>query len=303
MENIKLFETIKRLSSKQNLLQSEKKIDERAIQKAKENGINTQGQFNFELRQLINAAQIYGDSNTPSPQFYANTDIAKIMERVFYIGDCKNNISVPFISADAAQWRPEGVPSSDPNNEISSRKLTPHRLCTQITLSKQLLNCTSEEVEQKIKDALINAIYEKLIATIFSENENPDGLFLGVQPTTIATKDDLIDFQYQQDKETSNNVWIISAGAKKHINKMDFHPLIKDEKLLNSDCICTNLCEDNYICYLPLNYLCIAEWSVTSISVNPITKAADGKVDIYVDANFDFAMANNELIKVAKFVD
>ncbi len=303
MENIKLFETIKRLTSKQDLQINERIINERAIEKAKENGINTEGQFNFELRQLIKSAQIYGDTNTPSPLYYTNPDVSNIMERVFYIGDCKNNFSVPYISADAAQWRPEGVPSSDPNNEVESRRLTPHRLCTQITLSKTLLNCASEEVEQKIKDALINAIYEKLISSIFSENVLPNGLFLGVQPTTISTKDELIDFQYQQDKLTSNNVWIISAGAKKAINKMDFNPLITDNKLLNSEAICTSLCKDGFIAYLPLNYLCIAEWNVTSISVNPITKAADGKVDIYVDAYFDFAMANDTLIKVGQFVD
>lgn len=303
MENIKLFETIKRLTSKQDLQINERKINERAIEKAKENGINTEGQFNFELRQLIDSAQIYGDSNTPSPQYYANPDVANIMQRVFYIPNCKNNVSVPYISPDAAQWRPEGVPTSDPQNEIASRKLTPHRLCTQLTLTKELLNCTSEEVEQKIKDALLNAIYEKLISSIFSDDANTNSLFLGVEPTTISTKDDLIDFQYQQDKITSNNVWVISAGAKKAINKMDFNPLITDNKLLNSEAICTNLCSDGFIAYMPLNYLCIAEWSVTSISVNPITKAADGKVDIYVDAYFDFAMANDTLIKVGQFVD
>ena len=124
-----------------------------------------------------------------------------------------------------------------------------------------------------------------------------------MQPTTITTKDDLIDFQYQQDKQSSNNVWVISAGAKNKINKMDFHPLINDDKLLNSEVICTNLCEDGFIAYLPLNYLCVAEWNIVSINVNPITKAVEGNVEIYVDAYFDFAMANDTLIKVGQFVD
>ena len=302
MENINLFQTINRLASRTPIKPTtqEIKIDERAINHAKENAINTIGQFNCELRQLINAS-FFEDSKTPSAQFYASPDVAKFMERVFYIPDCKNNISVPYISADDAQWCPDGAPSSDTNNTIQSKKLTPHRLTTKITLSKTLLNCTSQEVEQKIKDALVNAIYEKLISSIFSAQNNPDGLFFNVQPATIATKDELIDFQYQQDKQTSNNVWVISAGAKNKINKMDFHPLINDNKLLNSEAICTSLCKDGFIAYLPLNYLCVAEWNVVSINVNPITKAIDNEDEIYVDAYFDFAMANDSLISVGKF--
>lgn len=300
MEKLNLFETINRLTNKHNFQPNENKINERAINHAKENAINTIGQFNCELRQLIDAS-IYENSKTPSAQYFASPDVAKIMEHVFYMPNCKNNVSVPYLSPDSAQWRPEGVPSSDPNNILSSRKLSPHRLCTNITLSKTLLNCTSDEVEQKIKDALVNAIYEKLIASIFSTQNNPDGLFFNVQPTTISTKDDLIEFQYNQDKQTSNNVWVISAGAKRHINKMDFHPLINDDKLLNSEAICTNLCEDGFIAYLPLNYLCVAEWNIVSINVNPITKAVEGNVEIYVDAHFDFAMANDNLISVGKF--
>lgn len=300
MEQIKLFETINRLINKQNFQANENKINERGIIKAKENAINTIGAFNCELRQLIDAS-FFEDTKMPSAQYYASPDVAKIMERVFYIPDCKNNVSVPYIGADSAQWCLDGAPISEPNNTISSRKLKPHRLCTKVTLSKTLLNSTSQEVEQKIKDALVNAIYEKLIATIFSTNNNPDGLFFNVQPTTISTKDDLIDFQYSQDKQTSNNVWIISAGAKNAINKMDFHPLINDDKLLNSEAICTNLCDDGFIAYLPLNYLCVAEWNIMSINVNPITKAIDNEVEIFVDCYFDFGMANDKLISLGKF--
>ena len=180
MEKLNQFENINRLTNKHNFQPNENKINERAINHAKENAINTIGQFNCELRQLIDAS-IYENSKTPSAQYYASPDVAKIMERVFYIPNCKNNVSVPYISPDSAHWRPEGIPSSDPNNTISSRKLTPHRLCTQITLSKALLNCTSEQVEQKIKDALVNAIYEKLIFSIFSAQNNPDGLYYGIK--------------------------------------------------------------------------------------------------------------------------
>lgn len=303
MEKLNLFETINRLASPfpTNATPTENKINERALKHAKENAINTIGQFNCELRQLIDAS-VFEDTKTPSAQFYASPDVAKIMERVFYIPNCKNNVSVPFISPTAAEWRPVGM-SADNANITYSRHLTPHRLCTHISLSKALLNCTSEQVEQKIKDALVNTIYEKLISSIFSTQNNPDGLFFNVQPTTISTKDELIDFQYKQDKQTSNNVWVISAGAKKAINKMDFNPLITDNKLLNSEAICTNLCEDGFIAYLPLNYLCVAEWNVISINVNPITKAVDGNVEIYVDAYFDFAMSNDSLISVGKFVE
>ena len=306
---MKIFEEIKQLNQNFKLTDKSQKRSDEVIKKFQNKGITLNGNINYEMRDVINVQPPFDvGSKTDYSVNHLNNDVAKILEKVIYLPDNINNVKVPFISPDSAQWCSEMGYLTDQQHQITSAKLKGHRLSTRVILSNELLNTDSDLLQQKIMEAIINSVYEKLLSTIFSDeaetNNNPKGLFNGVEVVNIETIDDLINLQYEMDKLCSDNTFLVSAGAKKAINKLSAtYPHIKDDKLLNSDCICTNLVKDGFICYLPLRYLAVADWNTLSVSVNPITKAVDNDTEIFVDCYFDYDLTKQGLIKVGKFAN
>ena len=306
---MKLFDDIKHLKKTHLVSKEAGKRSEDLRNKYNNKNLFLNGILNYETRKIIDTLPPFDvGSKTNYSVNHLNNDVAKILEKVIYLPENIYNVNVPFISPDAAKWCQETGYIPDQQHQITSAKLKGHRLSTRVVISNELLNANSDLLEQKFMEALINSVYEKLISTIFSDddetNNNPKGLFNGVEVVNIETIDDLINLQYEMDKLCSDNTFLVSAGAKKAINKLSAtYPLIKDDKLLNSDCICTNLVKDGFICYLPLRYLAVADWNALSISVNPITKATEHETEIFVDCYFDYDMTNQGLIKVGKFAN
>ena len=304
-----LFKEIRHLNTNKRLSSIGYKKSEDVRDKFQRNGITLNGQLNYETRDIINILPPFDvGSKTDFSVNHLNEDVAKILSKVIYLPDNVKNVKVPFISPDSAQWCNETGYLPDQNHQITSAQLKGHRLSTRVIISNELINKDNDILEQKITEAIINSIYEKLVATMFSDEaqttSNPKGLFNGVEVVNITSIDDLLNMQYEMDKLSSDNTFLVSAGAKKAINELSAnYPLIKDDKLLNSECICTNLVKDGFICYMPLRYLAVADWNAISFSINPITKAVDNETEIFVDCYFDYDLTKAGLIKVGRFAN
>lgn len=306
--NLNLNNVINSIINKRNFSIEEKNINDKCEKSLKEKGIANSAQFNCELRDIIKVAEPYFVGNKKTETFVLKNDAAELIQRVNYFENNVNDLNVPFVSSANVAWGGEVDKVLDANPQLESKKLKPHRLSTYVDYSKAFLNCTDDEVSQKVNESIINAIFNKLFQTIFSDQtetyDHPKGLFNGITPSQIGAIESLCEMAYKVDQKTNGNVWIISAKAKDEINQMAVSlrfPLLNNNQLLNSDAICTNLCQDGFICYLPLDLLVVAQWGVMSLNVDNYTKATSGKVRVYIDAWFDYDLLGNDNIAVGDF--
>lgn len=305
-KNINLNSVINNIINKKNFSIEEKRINDKCEKALKEKGIANSAQFNCELRDIIKVGEPYYVGNKKTETFVLKNDAAELLEKVNYFENNVNDLNVPYVSAANVEWGEEVAQAIDANPQLESKKLKPHRLSTYVDYSKAFLNCTDDEVSQKVNQSIVNAVFNKLFQTIFSDVEetqaHPKGLFDGVVQYAISSIENITDMQYAIDKKGNSNTWIISPQAKQELFKLSTnYPLLNNNQLLNSPAICTNLCDDGYICYLPLDLLVIAEWGVMSLNVDNVTHAWDGKVRVYIDAWFDFDLLGDDNIAVGYF--
>jgi len=300
-ERLNLMDVINRISNRIALSDSQEEINERAKQKAKENGITAVGQFNFEMRAMID------DLGTKSGRTIAHTQSAEydddFIEIITFYPNLKANIKAPYFDENTCEWKEVGYGITANTDTISSKYLTPHRLTTQVDFSVDILR-QNKDFYNEVNQILIKAIYNKLVESILSDsaetNDKPKGIFNGVSSTTISALTDLAMLQYDGDKLKTNNVWIISPKAKAEILKLN--PIIfNDNKFLGNDYILENRMQDGLIAYLPLNLITVAQFGAVEVTVDNITDVVNGNVKTYIDTYFDFDFLDDSKIQLGKF--
>ena len=300
-ERLNLMDVINRISNRIALSDSQEEINERAKQKAKENGITAVGQFNFEMRAMID------DLGTKSGRTIAHTQSSEydddFIDKITFYPNLKANIKAPYFDENTCDWKEVGYGITANTDTVSSKYLTPHRLTTQVDFSVEILR-QNKDFYNEVNDILIKAIFNKLVETILSDSadtsDKPKGIFNGVSCTTISTIGDLATLQYKGDKQKTQNAWIISPKAKAEILKLN-PTIFNDGKFLGTDYILENRMQDGLIAYLPLNLITVAQFGVVSVTVDNVTDVVNGNVKTYIDTYFDFDFLDNSKIQLGSF--
>lgn len=201
------------------------------------------------------------------------------------------------MSASNVGWELETAAAQDGAGAFTNVKLTPHRLTAYIDISKQLLNQDAIGVENLIRTDIINAINNKLEATILGSaaaGAGPAGIFYGQTPTlantfaTIATLESTV--------ESANIMgeckYIISPSAK-----ADLRPLAKGA--VTSQAIyangeidgtpaysTTHISGHNFV-YGDFSNLAIGQWGSIDLVIDPYSQAVNGCIRLVVNAYFD----------------
>ena len=300
-ERLNLMDVINRISNRIALSDSQEEINERAKQKAKENGITAVGQFNFEMRAMID------DLGTKSGRTIAHTQSSEydddFIDKITFYPNLKANIKAPYFDENTCDWKEVGYGITANTDTVSSKYLTPHRLTTQVDFSVEILR-QNKDFYNEVNDILIKAIFNKLVETILSDSadtsDKPKGIFNGVSCTTISTIGDLATLQYKGDKQKTQNAWIISPKAKAEILKLN-PTIFNDGKFLGTDYILENRMQDGLIAYLPLNLITVAQFGAVEVTVDNITDVVNGNVKTYIDTYFDFDFLDENKIQLGTF--
>jgi HK97 family phage major capsid protein len=95
----------------------------------------------------------------------------------------KGNVSFPVMTGSTAAWKGENVTASDGTNGFTEVEFSPKRLTVYLAVSKLLLLQDTVDAEAKLQADLVNAINQKLEATILGADAGsttqPAGLFYG----------------------------------------------------------------------------------------------------------------------------
>jgi HK97 family phage major capsid protein/HK97 family phage prohead protease len=319
----------------------EEKAEKREINKENKNNINIMNKQNSLVKELRNAMEnnqksitIAAENRTVTVQgygegasavdgvhdqvieteiqgilepLYANSVLANLGAR-FYTGLPHGDVQVPKMGKGSCGWAGEIEAASASGNTFTTVKLSPKRLTAYVDISKQLLAQDTIGVEAAIKRDIVNALNDKLEATIFGavagDDTKPAGIFYGAQETNVDTFAQLCAFEASLDDANVN-------GQKKYLMgntaKATFRSMIKgtnntgmvleNGQIDGTPMLNTSNVSTKKFVYGDFNYLAIGSWGDIEITIDQYTQAVNGCVRLVINAFFDAKVLRPEAFK------
>lgn len=210
-------------------------------------------------------------------------------------------------------WAGEIAAASASQNTTSSIKLSPKRLTAYVDISKQLIYQDTIGVENAIRRDIVNALNDKLEATILGANagdtEKPAGLFYGA---TVVKNDTFAKVCAAEAGVEANNVY----GEMKYLmapsTKAFYRSLIKGTNATGMvfehgemdgvpAIVTSNIAENKYV-YGDFSNLAIGSWGDIEITIDEYTQAVNGCVRLVINAYFDAKVLRSEAFAFGKTV-
>ena len=310
-KSFSLVKAIRSIANNQQLDEVSAAVIAKGNEEARKAGISVQGQIQLptETRATVTVAA-EGEDIVATDLFdiltplRAKNVLAKAGAK--FMGGLVGNVQIPVMGAENVGWAGEIADAADGAGTFSNVTLTPKRLTAYIDISKQLLAQDSLDVENAIRQDLINAINGKLEETILGSGDGkaggltivaPIGMQNGVTPTSVATFADVCDVEAEiEDANVIGEcVYVMSNKAKAALRAMAKgtkstqlvyeNGTVDGTTALNT----SHLGSGKTYIYGDFSNLAIGSWGGVDLTVDPYTKAAAGQVRIVVNAFFDAA--------------
>ncbi len=219
-----------------------------------------------------------------------------------YLTGLQGDISIPTYTGSNVGWKGEVDTADNGKGEFSEIVLKPHRLTAFIDVSKQFLIQDSVGAEEMLQRDIIAALAEKLEATILGDevatDNKPAGLFCDVTADTAAVKyADIVDLEAQLEEANISGqlAYIASPKAKATLRKTSKDSgsgrfVMEDNEIEGIKVLSSSAVVTNGLALADWRELVIAQWGGLDLTIDPLTKAADGMVRIVINAYFDAKM-------------
>lgn len=229
---------------------------------------------------------------------YAKSVLAELGVK-WYTGLPQGDIQVPVMGKGTVGWASEVAAASATGNAFSGVLLQPKRLTAYVDISKQLLNQDTIGVENAIRRDIVNAINDKLEATIFSDDAGdatkPAGIFYDSSVYDASTFKAVVDLEAKVEKNNvyGNMKYLLSTGAKADLRAMpkstkNTQLVMEGGEIDGTPAVVTSNVEGaGYYAYGNFENLAVASWGDIDITVDEYTQAVNGCVRLVVNAYFD----------------
>lgn len=211
------------------------------------------------------------------------------------------NVSIPSYSGSTVGWAGEVDAAKDGAGTFAEVELSPKRLTAYVDISKQFLIQDSVSAEALLRKDIVDALSNKLEATILGavagDATKPAGLFNGVTADTAAiTFADILKMeQTLEEKNVSGNIKFIASPATKAVlrttavggTKSDLRMLMEGNEIDGIPTLVTNGMTSKGLILGNFSDLVIGQWGGIDLTVDPYTQAANGKIRLVVNAYFD----------------
>lgn len=211
------------------------------------------------------------------------------------------NVSIPTYSGSTVGWAGEVDAAKDGAGTFGEVELSPKRLTAYVDISKQFLIQDSVSAEALLRKDIVDALSNKLEATILGavagDATKPAGLFAGVtaDPAAITFADILKMEQTLEEKNVGGNIKFIASPAAKAVlrttavggTKSDLRMLMEGNEIDGISTLVTNGMTSKGLILGNFNDLVIGQWGGIDLTVDPYTQAANGKIRLVVNAYFD----------------
>lgn len=220
-----------------------------------------------------------------------------------YMTGLVGNISIPNYSGTTCTWEDEIDPAQDGAGTFGHTDYEPHRLTAYIDISKQFLNQDAVGAEAMLRQDIVNAIADKLEATVLGagagSSKQPAGIFNGAGAATL-TFAGLVGME--QTLETANipgeYKFVVSPAMKATLKttavggtKSDLRMLLENGEANGYKVVSTG--NSAGIALANWSDLIIAQFGAIDIVVDPYTVAKNGCIRLVVNAYFDAKFRRN----------
>lgn len=245
---------------------------------------------------------------------YANSVLSQLGVR-WYTGLPKGDVQVPIMSAGQVGWASEIATAQATGNTFTTKKLQPKRLTAYVDISKQLLVQDTIGVEAAIRRDIVNALNDKLQATILGTeaktDEKPAGIFNGVSYDNITDFKSLCNFEAKLDDANINGEkkYLLGNGAKANLRSMIKgtnntgmvmeNNTVDGTPALNTSNVAGGAAGKNKLVYGDFNYLAIGSWGDLDITIDQYTQAVNGCIRLVINAFFDAIILRPEAFAYA----
>lgn len=307
-ESFSLVKAIRSIANNQQLDELTAAVIAKGNEEARKAGISTQGQIQLPESRAAVTVTSEGEDLVATDLFDILMPLrAKnvlVQAGAKFMGNLVGDVQIPVMGAENVTWKGEIANAADGAGSFTNVTLSPHRLTAYIDISKQMLVQDSVDVENAIREDLINAINTKLEETILGAGDGKDGGTTVVAPLGMrngVTATSVTDYakvcEVESNVEDANVlgecVYIMSNKAKAAMRSMIKgtngtgmvfeNGTVDGTKAFNTSHLGT---AKTYI-YGDFSNLAIGSWGNIDITVDPYTKAAAGQVRIVVNAFFD----------------
>lgn len=287
--------------NKSNIRKMEKKF---SLVKEIRNAMDKGTQIN--LAELNKRAYTVADNG----EAVVETDIFDIMKPLYdrnvlvaagakYMTGLVGDVQVPVMTGVAAAWEGEVDETAEGAGSFTQVKLSPKRLSVRVPVSLQLLAQDGVGVENAIREDIINAVNQKLEATILGagagDTTKPEGLFNGATKNAIADFGDIADLEatVEAAKIDGNCKYIVSPKAKATlratIKGTNATGMVFENNAIDGvEALSTGHVAAGDLVYGDFSQLLIGAWGdVTLDVVRDSAYLSRGQVCIIVNAYFD----------------
>lgn len=236
-----------------------------------------------------------------------------------YMTGLVGDVQIPIMSAANVGWKGEVAAADDGSGSFTNVTLSPKRLTAYFPISLQFLAQDSVDAEGKIRQDIINAIADKLEATILGyaagSTTQPAGIFYNNALTSITTYGDLCDFEATVEEANVNGAmhYVVTPKAKAGLKGMikgtnntgmvfEGNAIDGTPAEVTTNLVCSNA-NKNGILYGDFSNLVIGAWDDIQLDVvRDSVSLKNGCVTIIVNAFFDAKVARPEAFAYGKYV-
>lgn len=214
-----------------------------------------------------------------------------------YLTGLVGNVSIPTYSGSNVGWKGELVDAEDGKGTFDSIEFSPKRLTAYIDVSKQFLAQDSVGAEEMLYRDIVNAIADKLEATILGNGKGdantPEGIFNGAEAAEISFANVVeMEKALEEAKLFGDYKFIASPAAKAKFkttaisgSKSDIRMIMEGNEVNGYPVLTTGNCAG--VAFGKWDELVIAQWGSLDIIIDPYTQAKKNAVRIVVNAFFD----------------
>jgi len=241
---------------------------------------------------------------------YAKSVLAKLGVK-FYPGLPQGDIQIPIMGKSNVGWAGEIEAATATGNTFTTKKLSPKRLTAYVDISKQLIYQDTIGVEAAIRRDIVNALNDKLEATILGlankTDNQPAGIFYG---QTISTCDTFakvcqLEATVENANVTGEMKYLLSPSAKADLRAMA--KSTKSTQLVFEGgevdgvpaIVTSNVAGKNFV-YGDFSNIAVGSWGDIDVTIDEYTQAVNGCVRLVINAYFDEVITRPEGLAFGK---
>ena len=308
MGKFSLIKTINDIVNNRSMSEEAQVVLNAGTEEMRKAGLSYSGQIQLPVSEMREApAAIVAGQETYGAEVVA-TEKLNILEPLrnrmvlaqagaTYLTGLVGNVSIPTYTGSNVGWKGELVDAEDGKGTFDSIEFSPKRLTAYIDVSKQFLAQDSVGAEEMLYRDIVNAIADKLEATILGNGKGdantPEGIFNGAETLTVDFSN-IVEMEkaLEEAKLFGDYKFIASPAAKAKFKtttisgqKSDLRMLMEGNEVNGYPVLTTGNCAG--VAFGKWDELVIAQWGSLDIIIDPYTQAKKNAVRIVVNAFFD----------------